>query len=745
MLRKLGEMKDRLFQARALTIPKASVLEARVGENMTPEQTATAYQTIGKPVGNYSANQAPDTRLTETLPPTEQKQAFQQSAQIAQGEQEMYKPAQVEVPVIGRVPLASDKEAQTIMERNPGTPEGLAYQQASTQGAITNLAGSLTGEAPGTANKLASSAKSLLEEAKKYKSADEFVKAQQELHHGTPYKFDELKPRTTFFSSSKDFAEKYGSTKSFDNEMDANITVHTRYGKLNFFDPNNSEHLAKLKENLPNELQTTGTWGGSKVAKDELLLRMQGKITVDPNPKYAEVKVGETFFDNHTGNDYTVLKVKPKSIVVEDTRSYLPKEIRIKELSKEKTIKEVDPWTAFEGDKRIENALKSLGYDGYKMTEGGEPTFAVFDNSKLKTKSQLTDIWKQAQENNVSGVKTLYHGSDNGLLKVDDAGNINFGTSKEDIKRFGTPKEIGTSNLTIKEYPTKEEMFDVANNKAKKRALIKKGIDVVISDNHALGINPESIAEKTGLQLREKSIKQKTLGELQATTWSELQKQNPDLFNNGILRKSFKPYDAVGEIPKDVHSIQGAWQNYGQYDEIPADKVYKRVDRGAFKGEYVDEQGFPVMDSNGEILKDVYNESTQSFDVPTVSNRHLRDALLESFKTKEGKAYLNNVVDALPKDKDGFVTAYRVGSIGKDGAQSYTLSEGMAKTFSNQGTDVLPAGTPGLPSKGYEDFGGLPVNAVKIDPKGIVAWSPYDAEILVEPKFVKRLNKKNTQ
>ena len=63
----------------------------------------------------------------------------------------------------------------------------------------------------------------------------------------------------------------------------------------------------------------------------------------------------------------------------------------------------------------------------------------------------------------------------------------------------------------------------------------------------------------------------------------------------------------------------------------------------------------------------------------------------------------------------------------------------MAKTFSNQGTDILPAGTPGLPQKGYKDFGPLPTNIVKIDPKGIVAWSPFDAEILVESKYVHKL------
>lgn len=208
------------------------------------------------------------------------------------------------------------------------------------------------------------------------------------------------------------------------------------------------------------------------------------------------------------------------------------------------------------------------------------------------------------------------------------------------------------------------------------------------------------------------------------------------MFNTGILRRSRTPYKAVGEIPEEVHALQGTWQNYGQYDEIPADKVYKRIESGSFKGQYEDKFGDPVRDKTGMILEDTYDETGGEWIKPNISNAQLKSVLVEEFKTPKGKKYLNEVIDALPKNPDGSITAYRIGNIGGEGAQSYTLSEGMAKTFSNQGTDIPLAGTPGLPKGGYKDFGVLPVNTVKIDPKGIVAWSPYDAEILVEPKYV---------
>lgn len=223
--------------------------------------------------------------------------------------------------------------------------------------------------------------------------------------------------------------------------------------------------------------------------------------------------------------------------------------------------------------------------------------------------------------------------------------------------------------------------------------------------------------------------------------WKKLQEQNPDLFNKGILRKSLSPQGAKGVIPENIHSIQGKWQNYGEFDEISADKVYKRIDSGAFKGEYEDKFGNPIRDKTGDVLQDVYDDATGEWIKPMVSNKELRNELLAEFSTKEGKQYLNEVINALPKNSDGTITAYRIGKIGGGEVQSYTLSEGMAKTFSNQGTSVLPAGTPGLPAKGYKDFGALPTNTVSIDPKGIKAWSPYDAEILVEPKFVKTASK----
>ncbi len=111
-----------------------------------------------------------------------------------------------------------------------------------------------------------------------------------------------------------------------------------------------------------------------------------------------------------------------------------------------------------------------------------------------------------------------------------------------------------------------------------------------------------------------------------------------------------------------------------------------------------------------------------------------RSRLLSEFQTEKWKAFLNEIVEKIPKNKDGTITAYRTGKIGGDKPQSYTLSEWLAKTFSNEGTDISIKTFWKADNK---DFGMLETSMVKIDPKWIKWYSPFDSEILVDSKFVK--------
>ena len=153
-------------------------------------------------------------------------------------------------------------------------------------------------------------------------------------------------------------------------------------------------------------------------------------------------------------------------------------------------------------------------------------------------------------------------------------------------KAIVLPENVRDYNLGLNE---------VKNTKFGQSAPIRNALQMAepkqaptIQANMNENISPNTITLETKMQAS--IVKAKASGQSfdewvkgqGENNWSKLQKTNPDLFNTGILRKSQTPYKAVGEIPKDVHTLQGKWQNYGQYDEIPADVIYKRIYNGSF-------------------------------------------------------------------------------------------------------------------------------------------------------------------
>ncbi len=102
---------------------------------------------------------------------------------------------------------------------------------------------------------------------------------------------------------------------------------------------------------------------------------------------------------------------------------------------------------------------------------------------------------------------TLYHGSDAGKLKIDKNGNINLSPSKDQITQFGSPLEFDTTGMKVMNFPSKEELFKAVENKG---YYSRKGIDILISGNHAIAINPIKFATKVGRPVRD--IRKMTVG-----------------------------------------------------------------------------------------------------------------------------------------------------------------------------------------------------------------------------------------
>lgn len=214
------------------------------------------------------------------------------------------------------------------------------------------------------AQNLKNNADDLISEARKYKSAEEFVKAQGEpLYHGTTYDWKgDFKDKTTYLTPKKEFAESIADeqvdniinkleTETAPNGKSYYPTIKTLFKKANtkLFDANNPSDIKWLENNLPDTVKTTSYYGGTfDTPKADVIKNIKGK--------------GE-----HT-------------------------------------------WVEFEGD--VGDIIKKGGYDGLIATEKGYPSVAIFNpNKSLISKQKFIEIYNQANKVGGVGVKDFRTGS----------------------------------------------------------------------------------------------------------------------------------------------------------------------------------------------------------------------------------------------------------------------------------------------------------------------------------------------
>lgn len=187
-----------------------------------------------------------------------------------------------------------------------------------------------------------------------------------------------------------------------------------------------------------------------------------------------------------------------------------PDDVKVNEvLDLFNSISENDPYL-----KDFQDYLLDIGLneqDLEKMSKGGNIDILLNNIERVAT-----------TEYDAPPQPVIYHGNDTAReWKTDPRGNINFATDKQHIaETFAAGDtsniiDLDLKDFNIKRYETKDEMFKVAANKELKEELVDRGVDIIIAENHALGINPQKIAEVTGIPLRE-DFRQKTVQELQA-------------------------------------------------------------------------------------------------------------------------------------------------------------------------------------------------------------------------------------
>jgi hypothetical protein len=195
--------------------------------------------------------------------------------------------------------------------------------------------------------------KKLIEEARKYKSAEEFVRAQGEpVFHWTTYDWKwDFKTDRVFLSKFKDEAEWYAGEQV---------------------------------NNIINRLETETAPNGKSYR---------------PTIKEVFIKKGTKIFDPNKSEDLSKLSsiVKWKEFNAVDAYWFWKVKLSWEEIIKwlsDKTARE--NWTLFEWD--IIDILRKLWYDGWISKERGKETIWILNKSAIKTKDQLIDIYDKANK-----------------------------------------------------------------------------------------------------------------------------------------------------------------------------------------------------------------------------------------------------------------------------------------------------------------------------------------------------------
>lgn len=231
----------------------------------------------------------------------------------------------------------------------------------------------------------------LLQKARKYKTLEEYIKAQgKPVYHGTPDK--------NFKTFSMDRAGSYSGTESarvgiwFTNDPKVadkftydNIyinTPETKNGRIieSYFKLENPKVYNKVED-----------------------VSIYQKAIVDIENKIENLNILRKLAKNW--NEEKALLKQIANLQEND----LP---RAKGLVNQLKNDKGDPFKLYESEvakygspEKYVEALKKEGYDGivikgtrYDAGKGTNDQIAVFDPSKIKTKSQLTDIWNEAQQ-----------------------------------------------------------------------------------------------------------------------------------------------------------------------------------------------------------------------------------------------------------------------------------------------------------------------------------------------------------
>ena len=252
--------------------------------------------------------------------------------QIKQADQFIRSELESSIKDLDEVSIQKLRDAQKQIEKK------LKNKNQTTKSSLKDL-----GETPST---------NLINEAKKYKSAEEFVKAQPKLYHGGSADIKDIQlgksnfQKTFYMSENPEYAKSYGGNKSSLNE----IVVDSK------------AKLADLRK-----------------PSDDLVKQIEDLISQKPTGKTVRIQKPDGTF-----------------LEIPETKGGLSNSVH----SSKDILNGIRQGKAYFAEMpEVKKALKKLGYDGMITQESKMgANFGVWNKDILKTKSQLEEIWKKANK-----------------------------------------------------------------------------------------------------------------------------------------------------------------------------------------------------------------------------------------------------------------------------------------------------------------------------------------------------------
>jgi hypothetical protein len=318
----------------------------------------------------------------------------------------------------------------------------------------------------------------LAQEARKYKTAEEFVKAQTNVFHGTPEKGFKLeKGKPLFLTENFDEANTYAGYSYNTKPTGEVVEFYAKNGKS--LDLNKTENVKKVFQEIYGSPELKKTY--NQIPEEYKYLDDYGDV------RYLEPRSSQTDFEDWMMMEYQSkpkiengLKVRTGSYSFEKETQQIRKNLQDAFSIYGKPTRQ----SVYNRWEDLIKYAKQKGYDFIEHTTESPDTSILFPEKialnpekSLLTKSQLTDIWNQANKKTATGADKVKADQATAANRIPD------GKDQEEKLAGSQPEK----NIQLQTQQSEKKVYSLKKQytETEKKSIIKKAVTAT-GDNSSI-------------------------------------------------------------------------------------------------------------------------------------------------------------------------------------------------------------------------------------------------------------------